>query len=480
MSAPARSTRPPRPRSRPGRRRRRWGLRIALFVACLVLAVSAIGHLLVRELESGIHRVDAFGGLDNRPRSAGGGVNFLVVGTDGRDRITPQEKVLYRLGGAPCHCTDTIILVHLSADRRRASVVSLPRDSYAMIPAYTDRTGKPHSAHPQRLNAAYAEGGPSLTVRTVEHATGVHIDHYLEVDFTSFMKTVDVVGGVKVCTARRLKDDHTGLDLPSGSHVLNGGQALQYVRSRHTDGTSDLGRIQRQQRFLASVLHQTTAGGILLNPVRFNAVATTLLGSVRADSGFGAEDLMALGRAMNGLTPASSEFASVPVILPGKPLKGVGSTLHWDRPRADLLFDAIRQDRPLTRHHARPKATVVDVAPQQVRVHVLNGTGTAGLARRADRALHATGFATTGSPADAATKDLARTVITYDPVWNRSVRTLAAALPGAQLKPVPGQGGVMQVTVGADYKDVHPVRTEDPRRDRPGIAAVTGDEVACA
>lgn len=107
------------------------------------------------------------------------------------------------------------MIVHISEDRERASVVSLPRDSYAMTPPHTDRTtGEEHHGHPVKLNAAYAEGGPQLTVRTVETMTHVKIDHYLEVDFTSFMKTVDVLGGVKICTAEPLKDAYTGLDLP--------------------------------------------------------------------------------------------------------------------------------------------------------------------------------------------------------------------------------------------------------------------------
>ena len=90
------------------------------------------------------------------------------------------------------------MIVHLSEDRDRASVVSLPRDSYAELPAHTDRTtGDKHTPHPVKLNAAYAEGGPNLTVRTVENMTKVKIDHYLEVDFTSFMRTVDVLGGVR-------------------------------------------------------------------------------------------------------------------------------------------------------------------------------------------------------------------------------------------------------------------------------------------
>lgn len=168
---------------------------------------------MVTNLETGIDRIDPFKDMKNRPR-AGNGTNLLLVGTDGRDSITPDEKKKYRLGGAPCHCTDTIMLVHLSADKERASIVSLPRDSYAEIPEHRDRiTGAEHAAHPLKLNAAYSEGGPNLTVRTVEDMTGIKIDHYLEVDFTSFMKTVDTLGGVQICTVRPLKDSYTGLDL---------------------------------------------------------------------------------------------------------------------------------------------------------------------------------------------------------------------------------------------------------------------------
>ncbi|WP_374213919.1 LCP family protein [Streptomyces sp. A3M-1-3] len=453
-------------------------MRVATTLSVVVLGSGAIGHALMTGLDTGIDRVDPFRDMKNRPE-AGHGMNVLLVGTDGRDKITQEEKQKYRLGGAPCHCTDTLMLVHISENRERASIVSLPRDSYAEVPAHTDQnTGERHEAHPVKLNAAYAEGGPHLTVRTVEHMTKVKIDHYLEVDFTSFMKTVDAVGGVKICTVRPMNDSYTGLSLPAGSHQLTGGQALQYVRSRHIDGASDLGRMQRQQRFLAALISRVTGTGVMLNPVKFRQVSATLLGSVRADRGFGTQEMFTLGQAMRGFTPASSEFTSVPVVDVSHPVKGIGSTVKWDEPKATKLFSALRDDRPLAPYRPkRQRAAPVDVAPQQIRVHVENGTAIDGLGGRVDKALKATGFNTTGSPGNAASRDVRRTVVSYDPRWNRSAQSLAVALPGAELRAVKGQGPTLRVTAGTDFKGVTPVRAEDPYQGEFGV--VTGDQVVC-
>ena len=452
-------------------------MRVVTTLSVVVLASAGIGHAVVTGLDEDIARVDPFKDMKNRPQ-AGHGMNVLLVGTDGRDKITPAEKKQYRLGGAPCHCTDTIMIVHISEDRERASVVSLPRDSYAETPAHTDETtGKRHGPHPIKINAAYAEGGPNLTVRTVENMTHVKIDHYLEVDFTSFMKTVDVLGGVQVCTVRPLKDSYTGLDLTAGSHKLNGGQALQYVRSRHADGSSDLGRMQRQQRFLAALIEQATSSGVLLNPLKFRDVTHAVLGSVRADKGFGTEELLDLGRAMRNFSPASSEFTTVPIGQMGYVVKGIGSTLKWDEAKSRKLFRSLRDDKPLAAHKARSKALRVDVAPQQIQVQVQNGTATEGLGKRVDSALRGTGFRTTRQPANAADRAVKRTVVAYDPRWDRSAKSLAAALPGCELRAVKGQGPLMKVIAGADFKQVRRVRADDPQQGEFG--AVTGDQVVC-
>ncbi|MFF7974196.1 LCP family protein [Streptomyces sp. NPDC007905] len=456
-------------------------MRAVTTLSVVVLASAGIGHAVISSLDAGITRVDAFKDMKNRPR-AGHGMNLLLVGTDGRDRISEQQRRAYHLGGHPCHCTDTMMIVHISEDRERATVVSLPRDSFAEVPAHTDpNTGKRHAAHALKLNGAYAEGGPQLTIRTVENMTHVKIDHYLEVDFTSFMRTVDVVGGVNICTPTRLKDSYTGLDLPAGTRTLMGGQALQYVRARHLDGASDLGRMKRQQRFLASLIEKATSSGVLLNPMRFRDVTRAVLGSVRADEGFGTDELLDLGRAMRDFSPSSSEFTTVPIGRMNFPVKGVGSTLKWDRAKADQLFAALRDDKPLTEDHPRhgpagAPEVPVEVNPRQIRVQVANGTGTIGLARRVDAALAATGFATTRLPVTAPAH-VPNTVISYDPRWDRSARSLAAALPGSRLRAVPGQGPLLKVTAGADFKSVRKVRFDDPAQ--PQQSVVRGSEVLC-
>ncbi|MEU6096522.1 LCP family protein [Streptomyces sp. NPDC047079] len=491
MPTPTRSPARPQPARRSparqppaGRRKTGWTTRAVTTLSVVVLASAGIGHAVITGLDEGIGRVDPFQDMKDRP-AAGHGMNVLLVGTDGREKITEKERRRFRLGGAPCHCTDTLMIVHLSADRDRATVVSLPRDSYAEVPTHTERTtAQQRGTHPIRLNAAYAEGGPNLTVHTVEKMTHLKIDHYLEVDFISFMRTVDLLGGVRVCTTQPLKDPYTGLNLAPGTHLLSGGQALQYVRSRHVDGASDLGRMQRQQKFLAALIDRATSSGVLLNPLRFREVAQAALGSVRADPGFGTDQLLGLGRVMRDFSPRSSEFATVPIGQMAYEVKGLGSTVKWDDAKARALFASLHDDKPLAPplrpERKGPAAVEIDVDPRQVRVQVENGTSTEGLGKRVDDGLTATGFRTTRQPVNAAAQAARRTVVVYDPRWDRSAKALAAALPGSELRATPGQGPTLKVIAGADFKEVRRVRTAPPSATpAPGPAVMTGDEVVC-
>lgn len=292
-----------------------------------------------------VQRVDVFGDMKNRPNE-GSGTNILLMGTDGRDTITRKEKRDYRAGGVACDCTDTLMLVHVSEAGDRVSVVSLPRDSYADIPAHRDKaTGRMRPAHPGKINGAYAQGGPALSVRTVEAMTGVRVDRYLQLDFRRFMDSVDTVGGVRVCTPRPLKDKTTKLDLAPGSHLLNGGRSLQYVRSRHVDTSADFGRIQRQQRFLIAAMRAVRTGNVLADPVRAAQLGRALVGAASVDRGFSTEQILRLATELGRLPASSMEFTTVPVKGFSQTLKG---SLQWDRAKAGKVFTALNRDQPLT------------------------------------------------------------------------------------------------------------------------------------
>ncbi|KND34593.1 transcriptional regulator [Streptomyces acidiscabies] len=286
-----------------------------------------------------VSRVAAFG----EGRSAGRpSTTILLMGIDERT-LTREELRKFHASGEACHCTDTLMLVHISARQDRVSVLSLPRDSLARIPAHRDAgSGEWVPDHDAKINAAFREGGAALSVRTVEEMTGVPVDRYLQVDFRRFVDSVNAVGGVDVCTARGMNDPGTKLELTPGTHRLDGGRSLQYVRSRKFDGAADIGRVQRQQRFLVGVLKRLQS-----NPVDMLRLSRTLLGSVTVDQGFKDAELVSLARTLAKLAPNATEFATVP-IGGFEDVPEVGSTLVWDRGRADEVFARLREDRALT------------------------------------------------------------------------------------------------------------------------------------
>ena len=292
----------------------------------------------------------ALPGREHTPRA----MNILLMGTDERDTISAAEKHDFHAGGQPCGCTDVLMLIHLSARRDRVSVIGMPRDSYAEIPPYRDEaSGEERPPHPAKINAAYQEGGPELAIRTVESMAKVSVDRFVQVDFRRFMDTVDEVGGVEVCTPRRLTDSATKLDLKPGKHRLGGGQALQYVRSRHVDSSADLGRIQRQQRFLLQALRGLQARKLLTDPVRTVRMVHTLLRS--GPQGMPVGELAELAAALHRMPASATEFTTVPIAGFTPPGLGIGAALAWDRKKADALFAKVREDRPLVAKGAQPR-----------------------------------------------------------------------------------------------------------------------------
>lgn len=333
------------------RSKRRIAARCAVVLSVLVLVLGLFAYASVRHYDSKISRIDAFHGLNDRPAVArGSGTNFLLLGSDDRTGLTAAEQKEYRVGsndGGTSARSDTIILVHLSADRSRATIVSFPRDSLVEIPTHVSAEGRTVAEHRAKINAAFAAGGPPLTVATVEHATGIHIDHYVQVNFLGFARMVGAVGGVDVCLNRAVKDKNSGLDLPAGISHVGPIQALAFVRARHLAGDGgDLGRVKRQQLLLAAMAKEATNPAVVLNPWRLNGLLDAVTSAVKVDDGLSYGDMRSLAMAVHGLDPAHVQYRTVPVSDPGYWVRGLGSTVRWDETDAGALFQAMRKDQP--------------------------------------------------------------------------------------------------------------------------------------
>lgn len=454
-------------------------------LSMLILISSGIAWALTHHLTGSLSRIDVFGALRDRPAKGGDATSFLIVGSDAREGLGPEElKRLHAGGDADGARSDTVILVHISGKRDRATVVSFPRDSFVQIPDFTGRDGKQYPGYQGKLNSAYETGGAPLTVSTIEKNTGIRIDHYVEVNFASFVNMVDALGGVDVCTPQPIDDAKSGLSLPAGTSHVDGVTGLKYVRARYSIGDgSDLGRIHRQQNFIAAMLQQATSSGTLLNPVKLRDFVDAATGSLRTDPGLSPADLLDLATTMRGVSTGAVSLATVPVADMNFQAPGWGSAVLWDQQGADRLFGAIRDDRapeltserPASGQQTAPSAppspaptagpgsasgTGVTVPPGEVRVRVLNGSGAPGLAGRATEDLRRVGFVIDAPAANAVTTGAKETVIYYDPAYDVSARTVAAALPGARLEAKPDLESTIWVVAGSSYTTARKVVVE--------------------
>jgi LCP family protein required for cell wall assembly len=438
-------------------------------LAVLIVGFSLVGAGVANYYDSKINRIDVItprGSDGSGGSSAGAAQNYLLVGSDNRAGLTPAQIDALHVGRATAsnasgRRSDTMILLHLSANSDKATLISLPRDSYVTIPAYTDDQGVHHGSTKNKLNAAYELGGAKLIVLTVELATGVHVDHYVEIGFGGFVKMVDALGGINVCSTTPLKDPKSGLDIAAGTTKLNGAKALAYVRARYVDPTADLGRMKRQQAFLGSVFRTALSTQVLLNPLKLNNFLSATLSSVTLDQGLTREDLLNLATRTHGLSPSNVVFATVPLgNVDYRPSNGVGSTVLWNHTKAAALFKAINDDHPIggqTSSTTTATGTTVSVAPSRITVQVLNGGGVSGLGAKATTDLTKMGFVSAGPAKNATVTGVTTTTITYDPGYDQSLKTLEAAFPGAIVQAVKGQGKVFQVIVGTSYQAPKPV-----------------------
>jgi LCP family protein required for cell wall assembly len=459
------------PRAQRNTRRKRRMLIVSAAMSGAVLATSGVAWAFQGYVTDNIKKVDPFEGLAGRPDTGPkGAMNILIAGVDRREGLSPEQIDRLHLGRESGARSDTMMLVHLSANHDKVTIVNLPRDSLVTIPAHESNGSEgPEGARvperPGKLTWSYQFGGPSLAVKTIERATGVRVHHYVEVNFLGFVKMVDALGGVTICTEQPINDRKSGLRLPAGRHQLDGLHGLAYARARYSlTGGSDLARIDRQQQFIAAMMQRALSTSTLTDPVKFTRFLDASLETVRADPDL-AKNLNALARQMKGLTTDSVVFADVPLADPDYVASINGSqpqsTVLWDARAAAGLFGQIKKDEPVIRPAPatpRPSTPTLTVPPGQITVRVLNGVGTPGVARSAAGQLRRAGFVPVVVPGTADEIGQRTTVIQYGPGRADSARTLAAAIPGARLKKVAALGNRVQVIVGSSWSRVKKVR----------------------
>lgn len=279
-------------------------------------------------MDFSLQRIAALGDYAERP-AAGKGTTWLLVGSDSRQHLSPEQQAALTTGGDLGNGrTDTILLAHIPAlgSSTPPTLVSIPRDSSVPIPGY----GR------DKINAAYSIGGAPLLAQTVEQATGLRINHYAEIGFGGFAELVDAVGGVTMCPAEPINDPLAGINLPAGCQELDGRTALGYVRSRATP-RADLDRMVNQREFISALVGRAASPAVLLNPLRWHPMATAFTNAIAVDQQDHIWDLARLAWSLRG----SPTTVTVP--LNGSS----GGAMRWDSDAASALFTALESDSAL-------------------------------------------------------------------------------------------------------------------------------------
>jgi LCP family protein required for cell wall assembly len=305
-------------------------LALSLLIAPLLAGTGILGGALW--LDTSLRREPALKDNADRP-GIGRGTNWLLVGSDSREGLTVQEQKDLATGGdIGSGRSDTILLVHMPrlGSSARATVVSIPRDSYVPIPGHGN----------DKINTAFAMGGAPLLTQTVEQATGLRLDHYAEIGFGGFAGLVDALGGVTLCLPKPISDPLAGIDLPAGCQKLDGRNALGYVRTRDTP-RADLDRMGNQRQFMSALPRRAASPAVWLNPWRWYAVPHAAVDALTVDQGDHVWDLARLGWALHGavtaITVPLGEFTN----------SDAGSVVVWNHDAARELFDALDSDTPV-------------------------------------------------------------------------------------------------------------------------------------
>jgi LCP family protein required for cell wall assembly len=418
----------------PGRRRAALATKIiAGLASAAVLIASGWSWLLFRQFNTTVNRVNAITDTTG-PDVDGTDQNILLVGNDSRGGLTDAQLKAIGTETEAGFNTDTILLVHVPADGSKATAVSFSRDLNVFIPAL-GREGKINSAYANgacpdnncaaQLTPQQQQAGAQALVNTVTRFSGLKIDHYVEVGLLGFYNITEALDGVEICLKKPAKDDFSAINLPAGRQTIRGKQALAFVRQRHGLPQGAFSRIQRQQYFLGAVFRKLTSAGTLVDPLKQQRLVKAVAGSLTMDPKLNPLDL---ARQLQNLSAGNLTFTTVPVTGTGTNARGQSVDLP-DTAALPAFWAKVVGKSTTTPKRTTPAGPTVPRG--QVKVTVLNGTGTKGLASQTTTQLANLGFDT--APSGNAAR-VTQTVIRYGAGQDAAARTLAAVVPNAQLK----------------------------------------------
>lgn len=297
--------------------------------------------------------------------NAGQAVNLLILGSDQRDGVNAS------IGGEAAGMrSDTTMVLHISADRSRVELVSIPRDSLVDIPSCTMTNGKTTRATHGMFNSAFATGwdnggdmtsAAACTINTVQQNTGLTINHFVVVDFAGFQQMVDSIGGVPMCIPTDMKSDLAGLDLTAGFQTLDGPTALAYARARKGQGVgdgSDTNRIGNQQKLIAAMVREVLSRDVLTNPQKLLSFLSAATGSLTADSEMTLGNMTGLAYNLRNISSGNITFMTIPFA----PAKSDPNRVEWTS-EADAVWSNMVNDLPALGEAPTPTPTATTEPP---------------------------------------------------------------------------------------------------------------------